>query len=263
MIDQTRKWLKTSQSLLASLAVVSLLWSACTLPPETVRPSKRYAYSNLPATEWSFPEREDEMDILIAAFDPRTGAGTADQIKARFRGKDRAVPKTTIAEADIEEFANLDAFIATLPEDDEMRNLDPPLRKDSMSRFTQEKRNVQVRAWIYAIKYEADQDWHLILGTDPAHSTTTYFNAEISGLPSSSAAAFDTLLNVRKQLSAILDDELPGGGSYRKYEDPIPVIVQGSLFYDIDHAPGIVGPAGMRPKTAWEIHPVTNIDLIQ
>ena len=33
------------------------------------------------------------------------------------------------------------------------------------------------------------------------------------------------------------------------------------LIYDIDHAPGVVGPSGMRPRTSWEIHPVTKLDL--
>ena len=36
-------------------------------------------------------------------------------------------------------------------------------------------------------------------------------------------------------------------------------VVCGSLFYDISHSPGTVGPQGLRPGTAWEIHPVTSI----
>jgi hypothetical protein len=40
--------------------------------------------------------------------------------------------------------------------------------------------------------------------------------------------------------------------------------VEGALFFDVDHAAGVVGPTQptpMRPKTAWEIHPVTNVKL--
>ena len=170
------------------------------------------------------------MDITIPAFDPLTGAGVSDQIKARFRGQDRKGPKTSTAEAEIENFENL-------------RSL--------------------VRAWIYAIKYEADQDWHVIIGTDPSTTSKTFFNAEVSGLPSQSSSAFDTLLKVRQRLANILDNDLPQQGGYHKYEDPIPVLIEGSLFYDIDHAPGVVGPTGMRPRTAWEIHPITSLDLIQ
>jgi hypothetical protein len=40
---------------------------------------------------------------------------------------------------------------------------------------------------------------------------------------------------------------------------PTHVQVTGSLLYDIDHAAGAVGPTGHRPKSAWEIHPVTSI----
>jgi hypothetical protein len=39
------------------------------------------------------------------------------------------------------------------------------------------------------------------------------------------------------------------------------VTVEGSLFYDVDHAPGAVGPRDMKPTTAWEIHPITQIQV--
>jgi hypothetical protein len=39
------------------------------------------------------------------------------------------------------------------------------------------------------------------------------------------------------------------------------VLIEGSLFFDIDHAAGVVGPEGKRPKKAWEIHPITKIKL--
>jgi len=51
------------------------------------------------------------------------------------------------------------------------------------------------------------------------------------------------------------------GSSYKKFDPPIPVRVEGSLFFDLDHAAGVVGPQGMRPSTAWEIHPVTKIEF--
>jgi hypothetical protein len=41
------------------------------------------------------------------------------------------------------------------------------------------------------------------------------------------------------------------------------VKVTGSLFFDVDHKAGSVGPTGMRPKTAWEIHPVSDIQFEQ
>jgi hypothetical protein len=47
---------------------------------------------------------------------------------------------------------------------------------------------------------------------------------------------------------------------YAVFENGIKLVeVKGPLFYDIDHRPGKVGPEGRRPKTAWEIHPISNI----
>ena len=49
---------------------------------------------------------------------------------------------------------------------------------------------------------------------------------------------------------------------YVKFDPPIPVRVTGSLFWDIEHPPpNTVGPTDRRPKTAWEIHPVTKIEF--
>lgn len=122
-----------------------------------------------------------------------------------------------------------------------------------------EQRNVHVSAWIYAIKYETDNDWHLITGTDPNGGDPHYVNAEVSGLPPRTAGSYATLLGVRKSLAGILDDDLPGPGSYRKYDPPIAVAIEGSVFFDADHAAGAVGPGDMRPTTAWEIHPITSL----
>lgn len=118
---------------------------------------------------------------------------------------------------------------------------------------------MRVTAWIYAIKYEADQHLHVILGSDPDIDEEPFFSAEISGLPLSSSSAHSTLLKVRQTLADILGNELPGGSKYRKYKRPIPVVIEGSLFFDIDHKAGVVGPEGMRAETALEIHPVTKI----
>ena len=128
-----------------------------------------------------------------------------------------------------------------------------------MTRAVEENRNVRVPAWIYAIKFEADADWHVILGSDPSGTTQTFFNGEVSGLPLASSPDFSTLLRVRKSLAKILGKDLPTGSGYNKYDPPLPVTVEGSLFFDVDHAAGVVGPTGMRPQTAWEIHPITRL----
>lgn len=227
--------------------------------PLAPQAEKRWTYKLVPASQWQSPEREEEMDATIPAFDPRLETSSAAQITATFRGQDRRRAKTSIATASTEAFSSLGALIATLPDDDAMRDRQPRIRKTS-NRVGEERRNVRLPLWIYAIKYETDQDWHVIAGTNPAQTGRTYFNCEISGLPGSSAASYDTLLGVRQQLDDILDHDLPGQSSYHEYEDPIPVTIEGSLFFDIDHASGAVGPAGMRPDSSWEIHPITDLD---
>ena len=215
----------------------------------------------MPDDQAGIVEDENSMDITIPAFDPAHGAGSADQIAARFRGTDRKGPKTTIATASRKKFDDVGKLAATLPADDAMLNHTPEILRDTMVRAIEEQRNVHVAAWIYAIKYEADQDWHVILGTDPGGRTKTFFNAEVSGLPPPSAPAAATLRTVRQQLADILGDALPAGPAYRALTHPIGVVVEGSLFFDVDHPAGAVGPAGMRPSTAWEIHPITRLVL--
>jgi hypothetical protein len=228
-------------------------------PARTVaRP--RHAFHDLAAEQWKTTERDDDMDPLIPPFDPLHGAGHADQLKAAFRGKDRAVAKTSaVTGVRVERFASLADLQAAIPADEDMLHHDPELTRESMKRTPEEQRMVHVDAWIYAIKYESDNDWHVIAGTDPDGDEIHYFNAEISGLPKKQAPAFAALRAVRESLSTILDADFPGPGSYRKYDPAIAVTIEGALFYDIDHAPGAVGPGDMKPTTAWEIHPITRL----
>jgi hypothetical protein len=242
--------------LLLSLTLIA----GCAKAKPQLTPEQR-AYVEVPEDEGGFREDENAMDITIPAFDPAHGAGSADQIGARFRGTDRKTPKITIAPAPRTKFTDVALLSASVAPDNAMLNHQPPIARDTMVRAPEEQRNVRVPAWIYAIKYEADQDWHVIIGTNPSGGTRTFFNAEVSGLPANAAAAFSTLKTVRQQLADILGDALPAGASYRKLTHPIPVVIEGSLFFDVDHPAGAVGPTGMRPDTAWEIHPVTKLTL--
>jgi hypothetical protein len=57
-----------------------------------------------------------------------------------------------------------------------------------------------------------------------------------------------------------MGSSLPGE-SYTFY-DPIPVTIEGSLFWDFEHPfPKQVGPQDLRDRipTCWEIHPITRI----
>ena len=50
---------------------------------------------------------------------------------------------------------------------------------------------------------------------------------------------------VRQSLADIVDNDLPGEGSYRKYTEPIGVIIEGSCSSTWILPRGSVGPAGM------------------
>lgn len=240
--------------------IALILATACAKGRPHLTPEQR-AFDDVPLSESGAIEKEAGMDITIPAFDPLHAAGSPEQLEAKFRGVDRKTPKTSIASGSIKKFIDVAALAAFVTDDAAMLHHTPEIARDSMFRAIEEQQNVLIKAWIYAIKYEADQDWHVIIGTDPGVATKTFFNAEVSGLPATTSTAFETLHNVRQQLADILGDSLPSGDAYRKMKRPIGVVIEGTLFFDVDHEAGVVGPAGMRPQTAWEIHPVTNIKV--
>jgi hypothetical protein len=140
---------------------------------------------------------------------------------------------------------------------------DPPIGRGATSgRVSEERRNVAVRAWLYAASRENDNDFHLIIGGDPDESPV-YMTVEVSGLPPANSTHRKRLKRARDAYKGFFADDLPGA-SYDFYKPPIPVDVEGSLFFDIGHLNGgRPGPADLRPDipTVWEIHPVTRIEF--
>ena len=63
----------------------------------------------------------------------------------------------------------------------------------------------------------------------------------------------------RVAYEAFIESDGRKTGNYTGWGDPVPIYLEGSLFYDTEHRPGVVGPAFARPKTAWEIHPISKI----
>jgi hypothetical protein len=139
---------------------------------------------------------------------------------------------------------------------------EPPITTEQTSkRVSEEKRNVRVRAFLYAASREADNDFHLIIGRDPDRSPSLYMTVELSGLPPSSSSHFNRLKKARDDYKAFFGDNLPGM-SYDFYDPPIPVEIEGSLFFDMSHATGSKpGPSSLRDDipTIWEIHPISKI----
>lgn len=181
-----------------------------------------------------------------------------------FRGTARKASKISIADAETEDFDDLQDLIATLPSIQAMANHTPPISKNADSkRVAEEKRNVRLRVWLYAASREDDNDFHLILGRAPNLTPKIYMTMELSGLPPSSNPHFGKLKAARDAYKIFFGDNLPGT-SYQHYDPPFPVEIEGSLFFDINHATGSrPGPKKLRDNmpTVWEVHPISRIEF--
>jgi hypothetical protein len=180
-------------------------------------------------------------------------SGTCSPI---FAGKARSAAKLSFAAAPYQTYATMTDFQATLKTDAFMRT--PAIGLTSNSpRVALEKRNVSITAaFLYGISLEGDDDFHLIVGDK---SGKNFFNCEISGLPPKTASSYATLKATRDYITKSLGSDFCGKTGYTIFKPAIPITIKGSLFYDIDHSPGSVGPAAFRPPTSWEIHPINAI----
>ena len=170
-----------------------------------------------------------------------------------FHGIARKMPKTTVVTATAENFSVLKAFLSSLiPDNTISPKLHAMTKAQLEQRAPEEKRDIKLtKVFLIAIKREADNDFHMIIGDGKGN----FFNTENSGLVASSP---QTLKDVRKRVVTFM-----GGAfcqsQYQTFSPGIPIELEGSLFYDTEHAPGVIGPASARPVTSWEIHPITNI----
>jgi hypothetical protein len=191
------------------------------------------------------------------------GSGITDD--DTFNGTDRMIPKTTIVvDAKVEEFATVAALVNNLLSnfpDKDMKSMG--IEKSTDTRKKPENRNVSVTGFIHAFKKEGDNDYHVILGDGPNAKTKVYLNVEVSGIPvGGTAANRKRLIAVREQFKAAFKLGRTGPDSYKRPHEPIPVRISGSLFWDVDHKPGEVGPDDLKPKSSWEIHPVSELEFL-
>jgi hypothetical protein len=181
-----------------------------------------------------------------------------------FAGTDRKASKMSTGSGAMENFNDLSDLIASLTADDQMIDHDPPIATTADSgRTEEEQRNVSVSAFLYASSREADNDFHLIMGRDPNATPEVYMTAEVSGLPPNNFPAFPEMNAARTSFKNYFGDHLPGAG-YDYYDPPIPIKIEGSLFFDMTHARGQhPGPQSLKSRipTIWEVHPVTSITL--
>jgi hypothetical protein len=194
----------------------------------------------------------------LAALSLEQSVSQGDQ----FKGTARKAAKISVADAPMEVFTDLKALIETLPSKQTMKNHKPKITEGATSnRVEKEKRNVQVKAFLYAASRENDNDYHLIIGRAQDAQPFQCMNVEISGLPLVDSPFFNSINTGRDAFKKFFKDKLPGT-SYSFYSPPFPVVVEGSLFFDMTHATGSQpGPQDLRPfiPTVWEIHPITNI----
>ena len=176
-----------------------------------------------------------------------------------FSGVSRRLSKTSIASALLKSMT-FTSFIASLPSDKSMMANHNITTAPNNPRVPQENNNIQLNGiFLFAIKRENDNDYHIIIGD----KNKKFFNVEISGLPPHSAASFITLSKTRTAVETYFGKPNCNVGGYNVFPQGIKIQISGSTFYDIDHAPGTIGPQGYMPATAWEIHPVTDIKFLK
>lgn len=179
-----------------------------------------------------------------------------------FAGTARKAAKLSISSAPVQTYKDLKTLVSSLPAHEDMKNHVPKIKTTSTSdRVAEEKRNIRIKVFLYAASREDDNDFHLILGRDPKSSPELYMTMELSGLPPKSSASFTKLNAARDAFKAFFADNLPAV-TYDFYDPPIPVQIEGSLFWDATHSTGQrPGPKSLKSRmpVVWEVHPITMI----
>jgi hypothetical protein len=166
-----------------------------------------------------------------------------------YSGKDRESAKTSIVAGRAKIVATVSDLIKLLPKDSIMRK---KVKKKS-------PRVAEEDTYLYAFAKEEDGDYHIIIGDHFVASKATFFNVEISGLLS------NDLNSALSQPRRAFEEQFVGmcSSDYIIFIDnPLKIDVQGSLFFDVSHIVGQVGPKKLKPQTNWEIHPVSKIRFI-
>ena len=205
-----------------------------------------------------FPEKH-EAEVSILAERLPAGISPGDI----FGGKYRASAKTSYVNGPAQSFDNTGALIASLPKDAKMEadfghlvsasgGVDDP-------REEVETKNVTIEAWIYWSKQESDHDFHVIVGDTPVpDENTILLNTEVSGLPPENPME-PNINATRDAIKRLISQHHPEHGLF---DPPVHVRITGSLFWDGEHAKQHVGPEGLQPDTAWELHPIKDLTVL-
>lgn len=210
--------------------------------------------------------RTNEVDAYekaatsIETLNAAIAAAEAAPVGDNFKGTSRKAAKLSIPDAPFKTVNDLKTLVNSLPTHEEMVELKIKTTANS-NRVKEEKRNVRIKVFLYAASREDDNDFHLILGRDPERTPEVYMTMELSGLPPANSASFAKLKAARDAFKAFFGGDLPGL-SYDFYDPPIPVKIEGSLFWDASHAKGQrPGPKSLKSRmpTVFELHPITKI----
>jgi hypothetical protein len=245
-----RKWIMEDYSMLrthTTLPLILIVLAGCaTAPPPLLHDKYRVTKTS----------QVDEVEAAEAAASP--SKAVSPDSGDIFAGTDRRDPKTSVATGGLKSFSTVAALRSSFPKDNYMKGLGITRAPDS-ERTLEEQYNVSVEGYIYAASKESDNDFHLIVGDKNCAAGDCFINVEVSGLPQDPAdPSYPTLSAVRMKFLAYFNNQQPPR-RYKQFAPPIAVALTGSVFFDVDHPAGAVGPAGFKPSSAWEIHPLTDI----
>jgi hypothetical protein len=179
-----------------------------------------------------------------------------------FAGSERKGAKLSIAAAPTEKFNDVSKLIDSLTSVDVMSKISISTSSSS-NRVQQENRNVHVTGLLYAASREPDNDFHLIVGRDLKAVPEMYMTMVVSGLPWADSPAFGSLKTARTAYGKFFGNNLPGA-CYDFYDPPIPIQIDGSLFFNAPHSLGQwPGPPSLKSRmpTIWEVHPISHVKL--
>lgn len=233
----------------SALSLILIVLTGCaTSPPQLLHDKFKVTQTN----------QADEVEASERVSTPLRSLARAPDSGDIFAGTDRRDPKTSVATGGLKSFSTIAELRSSFPKDTFMKGLGITRAPDS-ERTPQEQYNVSVEGYIYAASKESDNDFHLIVGDKDCAQGDCFINVEVSGLPQDPAdASYPTLSAVRAKFLGYFNQQQPSRG-YKKFAPPIAATFTGSVFFDVDHPAGAVGPAGLKPSSAWEIHPLTDI----
>ncbi len=207
-----------------------------------------------------FDKKDIKEEQLLVISNP----GDSD----KFCGIGRRTAKTSIANAYTLIYKNLTSFIKSLPGDNEMGITHvPEIRKDSASkRVDEEKKNIHIKqCWIHAITCQTDGDYRIIIGDSPDANKSVFFNIAISGLPEKNNSSYAKLSKARQSFKDFwgINKNIKKCSAY-VFSTPVEIEFAGSLFFDKYNfdKKSECGYKNFKPKTYWEIHPVTQIKYL-